>query len=203
VVYETESGFGGRMSSPLVSAFVFVVGACIGSFLNVAIYRLPRDLSVNFPRRSFCPACQKQIPWQQNLPLVSWLLLRGRCDNCEARISVRYFAVELLTAVSFLIIWRSFPPPLAAAYCLFVAFVVAATFIDFEHFIIPDEITIGGTIIGILASVIVPRLMATDPVCGFRICLVVACARRGQTSIWQKAHSARCRDRIYLDQTRR
>ncbi len=150
------------MSSLLINAFVFVVGACIGSFLNVAIYRLPRDLLVNYPRRSFCPSCKKQIPWQQNLPLVSWLLLRGRCANCGARISFRYFAVELLSGVCFLIIWLSFPPPIAAAYCLFVGLVIAATFIDFEHFIIPDEITIGGTIIGVLVCAAVPQLMNTD-----------------------------------------
>lgn len=150
------------MSHILIDNFVFVVGACMGSFLNVAIYRLPRDLSVNYPRRSFCPSCKKQIPWQQNLPLVSWLLLRGRCANCGAGISFRYFAVEFLTAASFLLIWRIFPPPVAAAYCVFVALVIAATFIDFEHFIIPDEITMGGIIMGLLASITVPRLMNTD-----------------------------------------
>ncbi len=150
------------MTALVLDAFVFVLGACIGSFLNVAIYRLPRDLSVNQPRRSFCPACQKQIPWHQNLPLVSWLALRGRCASCGARISFRYFAVELITALCFLIVWQSFAPPVAIAYSIFIALVIAATFIDFEHFIIPDEITIGGTIVGILASLAVPKLMNTD-----------------------------------------
>ncbi len=139
--------------------FAFVLGAAIGSFLNVCIYRLPRDLSVNEPRRSFCPACKKPIPWQQNLPLLSWLWLRGKCANCGSRIAFRYFAVELLTALLFLAVWLAFPWPLAVVYWVFVSLLVAATFIDFEHFIIPDEITIGGTVAGVLASVALPALM--------------------------------------------
>jgi leader peptidase (prepilin peptidase)/N-methyltransferase len=146
----------------LGNVVVFVLGACIGSFLNVCIYRLPRDLSVNQPRRSFCPACQNPILWHQNLPLVSWLLLRGRCANCGSRIAFRYFGVELLTALLFLAVWRSFPWPVALAYGVFVSLVIAATFIDFEHFIIPDQITIGGTVAGVLASLAVPQLMSTD-----------------------------------------
>jgi len=146
----------------LFAAFAFVLGATVGSFLNVCIYRLPRDLSVNEPRRSFCPSCQKQIPWHQNIPLVSWLFLRGRCANCGSRIAFRYFAVELLTALLFLAVWRQFPWQVALAYWVFVSLLVAGTFIDFEHFIIPDEITIGGTIAGLVASFIVPALMSTD-----------------------------------------
>ena len=140
----------------------FVLGACVGSFLNVCIYRLPLNLSVNQPRRSFCPSCKTQIPWHQNLPLVSWLLLRGRCARCGARIAFRYFAVELLTALFFFIIWESFPWQIAIAYWVFIGLIIAATFIDFEHFIIPDEVTIGGTVAGLLASIAIPRLMNTD-----------------------------------------
>ncbi len=146
----------------LFDVFAFVLGACVGSFVNVCIYRLPLNLSVNQPRRSFCPSCKTQIPWHQNLPLVSWLALRGRCANCGARIAFRYFAVELLTALLFLIIWKAFPWQIAIAYWGFVALVIAATFIDFEHYIIPDEITIGGTIAGLIASTAVPQLMTTD-----------------------------------------
>ncbi|MDQ6765665.1 MAG: prepilin peptidase, partial [Verrucomicrobiota bacterium] len=126
------------------SVLAFVLGAVVGSFLNVCIYRLPLDLSVNEPKRSFCPSCKKQIPWQQNLPLVSWLFLRGRCANCGSRIAFRYFAVELLTALLFLAIWRAFPWEIALVYWLLAALLIVATFIDFEHFIIPDEITLGG-----------------------------------------------------------
>src|SRR4029453_19036170 len=88
--------------------------------------------------------------------------LRGRCAKCGARIAFRYFLVELLTALFFLIIWQSFPWEFAIAYWVFIALVIAATFIDFEHFIIPDEITIGGTIAGLIASTAVPQLMNTD-----------------------------------------
>src|SRR5437764_1337934 len=147
----------------IVSAiFAFVLGAAIGSFLNVVIYRLPLDLSVNEPERSFCPSCKQPIPWRHNLPLLSWVVLRGRCATCGAPISFRYFAVELMTALLFLIIWRNYPWQIAVAYWVFIALVIAATFIDFEHFIIPDEITIGGTIAGLIACTLVPQLMERD-----------------------------------------
>jgi leader peptidase (prepilin peptidase)/N-methyltransferase len=142
--------------------FAFVLGAAIGSFLNVCIYRLPRDLSINQPRRSFCPSCQKPIPWYHNLPLFSWLLLRGKCANCGNRIAFRYFAVELLTAFLFLAVWLLFPWPIILVYWIFISLLVVATFIDFEHFIIPDEITIGGTVAGLLASLALPDLMGED-----------------------------------------
>jgi leader peptidase (prepilin peptidase) / N-methyltransferase len=140
----------------------FVLGAAIGSFLNVGIYRLPRDISIKEPRRSFCPACKTQIPWQQNIPIVSWLVLRGRCAKCGSRISFRYLGVELLTALLFLAVWEYFPWKIAIAYWVFISILLIATFVDLEHFIIPDEITIGGTIAGIVASFVVPELMNAD-----------------------------------------
>ena len=146
----------------LFSIFAFILGAAVGSFLNVCIYRLPRDLSVNEPRRSFCPACKKPIPWQQNLPLISWLVLRSRCANCGSKIAFRYFAVELLTALLFLAIWHGFSWPTAVAYWIFVSFLIVGTFVDFEHFIIPDRVTIGGIIAGFVASLAMPELMDTD-----------------------------------------
>jgi leader peptidase (prepilin peptidase)/N-methyltransferase len=146
----------------LFEIFAFVLGAVVGSFLNVCIYRLPRDLSVNRPRRSFCPSCKKEIPWYQNLPLISWVTLRGRCANCGGKIAFRYFAVELVTALLFLAVWRSFPWQIAIAYWVFVSLLIVATFVDFEHFIIPDEITLGGIAAGIIASFILPSLMSTD-----------------------------------------
>jgi leader peptidase (prepilin peptidase)/N-methyltransferase len=142
--------------------FAFVLGTVVGSFLNVCIYRLPRDLSVNQPRRSFCPACKEPIPWFYNIPLVSWLFLRGKCARCGTKISFRYFGVELLAGLLFFEVWRTFPWPMAIAYWVFISLVLVATFVDFEHFIIPDEVTIGGTIAGIVASVAVPGLMQTD-----------------------------------------
>src|SRR6185312_9342815 len=108
------------------------------------------------------PNCKQPIPWFYNIPLISWLFLRGRCANCGSKISFRYFGVELLTALLFMTVWRFFPWNVALDYWVFVSLVVVATFVDFEHFIIPDEITIGGTILGIIASVAVPELQAAD-----------------------------------------
>jgi leader peptidase (prepilin peptidase)/N-methyltransferase len=146
----------------LFATVAFLLGAVVGSFLNVCIYRLPLDLSVNKPRRSFCPACKKQLAWYENIPLVSWLWLRGRCAHCGSSIAFRYFAVELLTALLFLCVWLMYPWQIAIAYWVFLSLLIVGTFIDFEHFIIPDEITIGGTIAGIVASFLVPALMSTD-----------------------------------------
>ena len=85
----------------IVLAFLFAIGGCVGSFLNVVIYRLPRDKSLVYPPSS-CPSCGKHIRFYDNIPLVSWLVLLGRCRNCKARISPRYFVVELLTAIVFI-----------------------------------------------------------------------------------------------------
>jgi leader peptidase (prepilin peptidase)/N-methyltransferase len=146
----------------LSAVLAFVTGAAIGSFLNVGIYRLPRDISIRQPRRSFCPSCKTSIPWRQNIPIVSWLLLRGRCAKCGTRIAFRYFGVELLTALLFLAVWEFFPWQIAVAYWVFVSILLIATFVDLEHFIIPDQITIGGTVAGIVASFVVPELMNAD-----------------------------------------
>lgn len=135
-----------------------VLGAVVGSFLNVCIYRLPLDLSVNKPRRSFCPNCRNPIPWYQNVPVVSWLALGGKCAQCGSKIPFRYLGVETLTALLFFVIWRAFPPQVAVAYWIFVSLLLVGTFIDFEHFIIPDQVTIGGTVAGVIASLIVPDL---------------------------------------------
>src|SRR5207245_3961513 len=107
-------------------------------------------------------------------PVSSWLALGGRCANCRTKISFRYFAVELLTALLFLAIWQRFPWQVAIAYWIFVSFLIIGTFIDFEHFIIPDRVTIGGTIAGIACSIVVPALMQTNSrvVAGGRATLV-------------------------------
>jgi len=139
----------------------FVMGTIVGSFLNVCIYRMPLDLSVVSPP-SHCPKCKYAIPFYLNIPLVTWLSLAGRCKNCGALISPRYFIVELLTGVTFLACWLKFgplSPGLAVVYSIFIAGLIAATFIDFEHFIIPDEITLGGMAAGVVASFFLPKLM--------------------------------------------
>ena len=152
------------MPNGSTSEFVFgiialVLGAVVGSFLNACIHRMPRGVSLNEPRRSFCPGCDRVIPWYENLPLVSWLTLRGKCSGCEWRIPFRYFLVEALTALLFAMVWERYGLPLAAVYWVFVSLLVVATFIDFEHFIIPDEITWGGAAAGVVFSALVPEMM--------------------------------------------
>jgi leader peptidase (prepilin peptidase)/N-methyltransferase len=138
----------------------FSLGCIVGSFLNVCIYRMPLNLSVVSPP-SHCPHCRYAIPFYLNIPLLTWLGLRGRCKNCGAPISPRYFIVELLTGLIFLACWLACGPQspgVAVVYCLFMAGLIVATFIDFEHFIIPDEITFGGIVVGLLLSLILPGL---------------------------------------------
>ncbi len=138
----------------------FVFGCIVGSFLNVCIHRMPREESVVSPP-SHCPHCRYSIPWFLNIPLATWLYLRGRCANCGAGISVRYFLVELLTGLSFVAAWltqgRS-SGGVAVVYCVVLAGFIVASFIDLEHFIIPDEITLGGVVAGVFASALVPAL---------------------------------------------
>ncbi|MCA1963124.1 MAG: prepilin peptidase [Prosthecobacter sp.] len=157
-----------QLLNALLHFLCFFMGAGIGSFLNVVIYRLPRGISVNQPRRSFCPACKYQIPWHHNIPLLSWLLLRGKCANCGAGISARYFGVELLTGLLFYgIFWRvggdwalirEWGPQVLLLW-LFASLLVAGSFIDIEHFILPHEITIGGTLLGLAGATWVPAMM--------------------------------------------
>ena len=140
-------------------------GCIVGSFLNVCIHRLPLGMSIVTPP-SHCPHCNYSIPFYLNIPLVTWLTLRGRCKNCGAAISPRYFVVELLTGLAFLGCWLEFgnpvheypSMPLALVYAVFLAGLICATFIDFEHFIIPDEITYGGVAAGLVASFFLPAL---------------------------------------------
>jgi len=147
------------MSGAAASAVVFVFGLVCGSFLNAVIHRLPRGIGLAFPRRSFCPGCGRSLPWCENIPVLSWVLLRGKCRGCGAAISARYPLVELLTAVLFLALWWNFPPAVAAAYMVLAALLVAGTFIDLEHMILPDSLTVGGAVAGVALSVIVPGLL--------------------------------------------
>lgn len=147
----------------LFQIFAFILGAIVGSFLNVVIYRLPLGLSVNEPKRSFCPHCKTQIPWYENIPLFSWLALRGKCARCGAPIAFRYFAVELLTALLFLWIWclcdQAENWGLVLPLWILLGLLISATFIDFDHLIIPDGITLGGTAAGLLLSAVFPTMM--------------------------------------------
>ena len=145
---------------PFWALVFFAFGCIVGSFLNVCIYRMPLELSVVSPP-SHCPHCKYAIPFYLNVPLLTWLSLKGRCKNCGAPISPRYLIVELLTGLTFLSCWLVFGPQsaaLALVYCLFLAGLIVATFIDFEHLIIPDEITLGGVVAGLVLSFFLPSL---------------------------------------------
>jgi leader peptidase (prepilin peptidase)/N-methyltransferase len=149
---------------PMLVISSFVLGACVGSFLNVAIYRLPRGLSVNEPKRSFCPGCNKEIPWFRNIPLVTWLLQRGKCAECKGSIPFRYFAVELLTACLFLLMWMTFPqnPGEALFYMVLMALLVVVVFVDAELMLIPLQVTWLGAGLGLVAAVLVQHHLYLD-----------------------------------------
>lgn len=156
----------------LFVVFSGLLGACVGSFLNVCIYRLPRDdLSVNRPVRSFCPTCGHAIAWFDNLPLLSWLALGGRCRACRAPIASRYLIVEALTATFFVIVARRYLCGDEAnwgAYFSLLSLITAlivASFIDLDLRILPDEITVGGMIVAPFVVLLVPELH-TRPVDG-------------------------------------
>ncbi len=159
-----------------------LLGLLIGSFLNVCIFRLPRDLSVVKPR-SFCPGCvdrrleeagllteeitadqvppeilqQSMIAWYDNIPLLSYVLLKGRCRHCQSRIGLRYPLVELLTAIAFLLCALALGPTLAfVKYAALAAILIALTATDLEERILPDEFTLGGAVLGLLLALVVP-----------------------------------------------
>jgi leader peptidase (prepilin peptidase) / N-methyltransferase len=157
--------YAGRELPWLYPALSFVFGAMVGSFLNVCIYRIPADRSVVTPG-SHC-GCGKPIAWYDNLPILSWFLLRGRARCCGAKFSFRYPFVEALTGGLFLAAWLQFTPAVAAVLMIFIAGMVAATFIDIDHMIIPDRFSIGWMLIGVLLSIVVPDLHAVDTAAPF------------------------------------
>jgi leader peptidase (prepilin peptidase)/N-methyltransferase len=140
--------------------FPFCLGACVGSFLNVCIYRIPIGRSVVTPG-SHCAACGAAIPWWNNLPILSWFILRGRSACCGTKIDFRYALVEALTALLFTVLWwyhGAASPSAAVIYMVFAAALLVATFIDFDYFIIPDRITLGSCAAGLALSAAFPVL---------------------------------------------
>src|SRR3989441_12822339 len=136
----------------LALGLAFAVGACVGSFLNVGLYRLPEDASVVRPG-SRCPRCATPIPWRDNIPLVSWLLLGARCRACRAPISARYPLVEAATGGLAVLALAGFGPSAAAAVAfLFTAALLLITFVDFDHRFIPDEVSLPGIAVGVGAA---------------------------------------------------
>jgi leader peptidase (prepilin peptidase) / N-methyltransferase len=141
----------------------FFAGLLIGSFLNVCVYRLPRDLSVVRPR-SFCPHCEKMISWYDNIPVLSYLLLGAKCRSCRARIPLRYPIVELATAAAFAFCVAEFGLSLdALKFAIFSAILITLIASDLEERILPDEFTLGGTAIGLALSPLVPMTMDFAP----------------------------------------
>jgi leader peptidase (prepilin peptidase)/N-methyltransferase len=146
----------------LLVAAAFCFGSLIGSFLNVCIYRIPRGISMIRPARSFCPHCQSSIPGSQNIPILSWILLRGRCARCHEPISPRYAIVEALTALLFATAAFLIPIPTLFPVCVILSILVVTTFVDLEFFIIPDVMSKGGIVAGLLLSLLTPGLHKTS-----------------------------------------
>ncbi len=144
-------------------------GGMIGSFLNVCICRLPKNESIVWPG-SHCPHCQQAIKFYDNIPLLSYFLLRGKCRHCEGPISIQYPLVEGITVLSSLLLIMTFGPSLAFLfYFAFVAALIVVTVIDLYHQIIPDVISIPGIVVGLLASLLIPEISFWNSLIGILV----------------------------------
>jgi leader peptidase (prepilin peptidase) / N-methyltransferase len=153
---DRRSGLPQELVDPVLASTIFFLGLSFGSFLNVCIYRLPLGLSVVKPR-SACPRCKHPIAFYDNLPVLSWLILRGRCRNCNAGISARYLFIELLNGGLFLACYAYFGLTLAMLkYCLFGFLLLGLIFTDAETKLLPDKLTLPGLVLGIFFSLLVP-----------------------------------------------
>lgn len=142
--------------------FTFVLGAAVGSFLNVVIHRVPIDESIVFPN-SACPKCKESIKPYDNIPILSWLILRGKCRNCKNPISARYPAVELLTALLFILVyWQIGFNPFLPVALIFSAVMVSLIFIDAEHMLLPDVITFPLLFFALLVRLIYPIVFSGE-----------------------------------------
>ena len=143
--------------------FAFIIGSCIGSFINVVVYRLPNNLSIIKPR-SFCPKCKTKLTWKENVPLISWLIQRGRCINCNTSISIRYPLIELITAILFVVFINSTPSLYFYSSnlifnvffsWLFLSLLICITFIDIKCFCIPQGLINFGFFSGFLCLIFI------------------------------------------------
>ena len=163
--------------------YAFLVGAAVGSFLNVCIARWPRDLSVVRPR-SRCPFCGHQLAWFENIPLVSWLALRARCRCCDEPISVQYPLVELAVALSWMSAFMHFGLTLTALrVAVFVTILLGIAITDAKHYLIPEGFTVSGLFFFIVTAVIAAFTGAQGPFAGPGDALVGACAGAGIVAI--------------------
>lgn len=141
---------------PLLASSIFLFGLAFGSFLNVCIYRLPLGLSVVTPR-SACPQCKQAIAFYDNIPVLSWLILGGKCRHCKSRISPRYWMIELLTGLLFLACYWYFGLTLSTVkYCTLAFLLLGLIFTDAETKLLPDKLTLPGLALGVIFSLLVP-----------------------------------------------
>lgn len=139
----------------VVYALVFLLGACIGSFLNVVIYRVPNERSLL--TRSACPHCERAIAFYHNIPILGWLVLRGKCSSCRQPISIRYALIEILTAIVFtLVYWQIGANAFLPVALIFSATIIALVFIDADHMILPNVITYPLFIAALAVRVVYP-----------------------------------------------
>ncbi|MEA2011870.1 MAG: prepilin peptidase [Verrucomicrobiota bacterium] len=155
-MYQTELHY------QILSVFIFILGACIGSFINVCIWRIPRSESIVFPP-SHCPECDYLIPGYHNIPIISWIVLRGKCANCGQKISSRYIAVEILTGLLITTTWynlyiNSLSPYLIIPLLILISAFIICSAIDIEHLIVPDCVTDFTCACGVISSIIFPQL---------------------------------------------
>jgi leader peptidase (prepilin peptidase)/N-methyltransferase len=152
-----------------MTCFVFILGAAIGSFLNVCIFRMPAETSIIKPG-SRCPHCLKPLHFYDNIPLISFIILRGKCRDCGGKISWRYPLVELLTAVLAVILFLKFGLTLNFfVFFIFVSVLIVITFIDLDHQIIPDVLTLPGIPLFFLAAVFLVRIPWREALLGLLI----------------------------------
>jgi leader peptidase (prepilin peptidase)/N-methyltransferase len=155
-----------NVASTILGFWVFAVGAAVGSFLNVCIVRLPKGASLIKPG-SHCPHCQNAIRFYDNIPLLSYLILRGKCRRCKARISPRYFLVEGLSGLMAFALFRTFGlSPELGIYFIFFSALLAVIFIDLDTYTIPDVITLPGIVAGVAASFLLPRFSVWQSLLG-------------------------------------
>lgn len=142
----------------LASIFVFILGTIFGSFLNVCIHRFPRKQSIVWPG-SKCPSCEKPIAWYDNIPVLSFFILGGHCRCCQSKISSRYWLVEATTGLVYVWIWFYFGASVyGVVAAIFFSLLLVATVVDLKHEIIPDEISLGGLVCGLVLSSVFPTL---------------------------------------------
>ena len=138
----------------ILSFSSFALGACVASFLNVVIWRVPRGESIVSPP-SHCPKCNAPIRWYQNIPILSWLALRGKCANCKAPISPRNILIETLGGLLFLAVWMHYGPRqvlFVPVGWIWVSLMIVGSMIDFDHKLLPDFVTVGGMILGVVCG---------------------------------------------------